>query len=373
MPSSWPMDSPTFTTTSNDRNSSERPRTPLSSRLQALFANDGSGSRNASGSSLVSSTGDEHSPRSSLEIRSSAQEIKMWRSRAQRSSSSALNNVSNVLDNPRFQSPKRTLPNASSSDLPVLRWFGKVQELAGTSEPIAGPSSSPSSTPSTPRSALREALEDDIILTHSPWLSPQFDAIHPRRPPPVQLPPCAVHSGRIPMLCSPPFLDSLARSALPTASVTHPPPVFRHPSGHSIQRSETETYIDVAQSPPSRTSLDTLRSLRDRGITIAPGPPGSSGVHSRSFSTGPSLGPTRWFWNKELKEDVDQLLDETDQRDTLEGEQAHIRQKCLSHFRIYFPFPHFTIPLHSLLLIASLHRFCSKAPCCVLPWPAWIR
>lgn len=261
----------------------------------------------------------------------------MLRAQARRSAS-ALNNVSNTLDSPRFRVPKRNSPNVSTSDLPVLRWFGKAQDLVVSPTSQAGPSSSASSPSSLP-SALEEALEDDIVLTHSPWLSPAFDAIHPQRPAPVQLPSSNFHSGRLPMLRSPPFLDSLARSTLPTASITHPPPVFRQPSGHLVQHSDTETYIDVTQSPPSRTSIDTLRSLRDRGIAVVPGPSELNGAHVRSFSTGLTLGPTKWFWNKERKDDVDQLLEETDQRDTIEGEQAHIRQKCELSEHLFPSFP----------------------------------
>ncbi|KAH8119938.1 alpha/beta-hydrolase [Phellopilus nigrolimitatus] len=133
--------------------------------------------------------------------------------------------------------------------------------------------------------------------------------------------------GRAAVRRSPPFLESLARSALPTASVTRPPPALRQPTDHTLVPSEDgvdEPCIDITQSPPVRSSLDSLRQLQDRNNpAIPPGIPGTSKPRSLSSSSGPS----RWWFGGDRKADVDELLDESDQADTIEGEEAHLRKK----------------------------------------------
>ncbi|KAL5533990.1 hypothetical protein ACEPAG_450 [Sanghuangporus baumii] len=258
----------------------------------------------------------------------------MWRAQAQRSAASAsasrsrtslnLNhNTSSKVSHCDVSEPNRSSVDLlqSAQELPIVRWF-------------RGESSSPSQTspPSTPPSALREALEDGFPGSPASIYS---SVSHPelQRPPPACLP---VHmNGRLQVRRSPPFLESLARSTLPTASVTRPPPVFRQLSGNSHTVSEggfdgcrldaTTSYIDITQSPPTRTSVDSLRQLRDRGIPVAPNLETPS--YARLFST---TSPTRWWFGKEHKTEVDELLDESDRADTIEGEEEHLRKKYLA-------------------------------------------
>lgn len=115
--------------------------------------------------------------------------------------------------------------------------------------------------------------------------------------------------------------------------------MLRQPTGHSLALSEEgfdvdgmnedTPCIDITQSPPSSNSLDSLRRLRDRGIPVAPDL--ETPNYTRPFSTA---SPTRWFFNKERKADVDELLDESDRDDTIEGEEARMRKKCMSSYKI---------------------------------------
>lgn len=283
-PSSWPMDLARSSSPSTNGQSA-RKVTPLHERLQSLLANTRSigATTSAQGSSNSSST------RKSVDDATFHDESDtMWRvQRASRQSASLSNITTDSLRSSR-----------SPPQLPVLRWFGK--KSSNTSSHSLHASSSSSSlppSPSTPPSSLREALEEDIFHCVSP-----ADEIRP--PPAAQL-----HrgmTGRTAVRRSPPFLENLARSTLPTASVSKPLPVFRQPSDHAA--SPEGSYF-ASQPTPSRTSLDTLRSLRDRGMSLPP--------------SKPQPNNKRWFSSDQ------HLLDESDQADTAEDEEALIRKKCM--------------------------------------------
>lgn len=258
----------------------------------------------------------------------------MWRRSAQiqraaasgsRSQTSLASNTSNNSNSSAPQQPSTSSPNLlssfeSASQHPIVRWF------RGESSPVTSPVSSPPST-------LREALEDDFPGSPTSLHSAP-SGFELQRPPPACLPQHL--NGRAAVHRSPPFLESLARSALPTATVTRPPPVLRQQTGHSVALSDEgfdvegadadAPCLDITQSPPTRTSIDSLRHLRDRGIPVSVGTDAPG--HARSYSTS---SPTRWWFGKERKADVDELLDESDQADTIESEEAHMRKKCTSH------------------------------------------
>lgn len=205
----------------------------------------------------------------------------------------------------------------TASQLPIVRWF------RGESSSQSSPSSV--STPSTPPSALREALEAEFPASPSPLDSNSSEALVRRLPPAHLAPPNNHYDRPSSVYRSPPFLENLARSTLPTASISRPPPAWRY----SLDLREETTScnsdtpcIDITQSPPIHTSLDTLRRVRDRGMPSVSNSENPSG--SRPFSTS---SPTRWWFGAERKADVDKLLDEDDQADTIEGEEAHMRKK----------------------------------------------
>lgn len=147
---------------------------------------------------------------------------------------------------------------AMSDSKPILRWLGSWSPLK---------SSSPTGSPtSASLESLHEALTEPIT-----------------RPPKARL--------RI----SPPYFDSLTRSTLPVSSLQQLPITFSH-------------------SPPSTSSLDSLRSLS-----------------ARSQKT-PNNSPRWWF----QKDNVDPLLDDADKADTVAEEREHIRRKCTYKFENFF-------------------------------------
>lgn len=312
--------------------SSSRPRTPLTSRLQSLL--DGSSPRTSSESDT-----------------SNTDDARMWRAgtngalRANRSSPSV--NASKELLSHTSRQASRSSPNLlpqdllqSASQLPIVRWF------RGDSAP-SSPTSSPSDTPS----ALRDALEDNPAFDFSSVPS----GFQLQKPPAACLPDHM--SGRTAVRRSPPFLQNLARSTMPTAAVTSPPKVMRTSTDSSLPRTASPSkddemsVLDISQSPPSRTSIDTLRRIRNESEAGS-----SKSPHGRSFSTS---SPTRWWFNKERKPEVDELLDESDRADTFEGEEANMRKKCESVS---------SSPRSPRAKFDRLFRLCSFKSCCLLSW-----
>ncbi|TDL28210.1 alpha/beta-hydrolase [Rickenella mellea] len=116
---------------------------------------------------------------------------------------------------------------------------------------------------------------------------------------------------------SPPFLENLARTTLPTASVTRLQPAHIPVSIDTLSLYAAPILLN--HSPPTRSSLDSLRILRDRGMSMHTSAP---------QNVAPTPPPSRWWW--ENKRTVDDLLDESDRADTVESEDAHIRSKYRS-------------------------------------------
>ncbi|KAF5385141.1 hypothetical protein D9615_001364 [Tricholomella constricta] len=178
-------------------------------------------------------------------------------------------------DDGRWTTLTTPMPPPASKP-PVLRW------LAGLSSPSTPRSSRP---PSPSLASLTEAL-------HSPLPTPP-----PLAQPPAARLPDSFHASRT-LTRAPPFFGSLARSTLPTASLSPPLSVCPSPSPPPI----------VLTS--SRSSLDTLRSLSSRD-------------HARSVSTSTALilssrtpSPTfAWWWfQTEDKDTVSSLPDSAHQQ-----------------------------------------------------------
>lgn len=150
----------------------------------------------------------------------------------------------------------------------------------------------------SPEDDLREAIDDESLFKPTNILA---------RPPIARLAPSRD-------LHYPQLLNSLARSTLPSARLTTPPPV------HIPQEASEEPGIVLEQSPPIRTSIDSLRTLRDRGKGPQPPSPQKS-----TFSTS---ALSNWWFQPENKAAVDQLLEEEDRESTAEGETAQHRRKC---------------------------------------------
>lgn len=155
--------------------------------------------------------------------------------------------------------------------------------------------------------ALRDALGDDDAYQHV--------RVHP----PSRQPPNLAERQRqqsflfMPSLAGSPYLDQLARISLPSVS----------PASFTTLARGNEAGSPTPSQPPTPTALfalDSLRSFtsRDRGI------------HTSAAAETSVSSPTRWWFNTENKKDVDRMLDEGDQAETIEGEEAHFHKKCES-------------------------------------------
>lgn len=208
--------------------------------------------------------------------------------------------------------PPNSQRSPHKSPHPVLRWFGPR-----TSETVAQPPESrPLSRSASPLQNLLDALTSPLPIPSSPSL---------------QVPPRAVPSP-IPLSGSPLFLRSLTRMTLPVASLSYPPPAAR-PFDPPEDAQSPGAPIFLQHSHPDRSSLDTLRSLRDRSS-------GSSArlANQRGFATasaprslfGTSSAPPWRSFLADNKETTDRLLSEEDRAPTVEEEQSRIRKKYLS-------------------------------------------
>ena len=179
---------------------------------------------------------------------------------------------------------------------------------------------------SGPSSALQQAIDDQL----------------PTKPPQAltRSIPNSLHSpyATSPFFRGPQLMNTLARSTLPTYCQSCGPDATAH------------LPILVNQEPPSRTSLESLRSFTQRKMhTSAP--------QSKPFT--PS--PTRSWFHRENKRSVDQLLVEEDRAETVTGEEENIRRKCKAHYMAGMD-----------LVDHSEYRSIPRLSNRVLSWPAWI-
>jgi triacylglycerol lipase len=267
--------------------------TPLSSRLGQLFYRY-----------PVDSIGDTESDTSMLTTRS------VMRSKGPNSSTitRAAKHRSLPVLLPRLQSlsspSMATEPAQPKSPTPLIRWLGSWSQ-PGCASSLGSNSPSVSSPPSPCLSLLSEAMNEDIL---------------PTTPPQARLPPSFYASRALSR--PPPFLDNLTRSTLPIASMSSGLHLSRDPNTKSISLDDSAQPVPNAHvtihSPIGSTSMDVLRSVRDRGInTVTPAP-----------SPSPSR-PTSWWWFQgDNKQDVDTLLEEEDRADSVGEEQSRLRKKC---------------------------------------------
>lgn len=288
-----------------------RPRTPLSARLGSLFnQQQDNASESDSDSSMLSARTASHA--AARRAKHSNSGLATTREARRRSLPVPLPYLQTIT------SPSMTTePAQPKSPTPVLRWSQAVGKAGGhRRRPSGSGSNSPTSAsgpPSPNLTALNEALQDDLLL--------------PTAPPQARLP-SSFYASRA-LSRPPPFLDNLTRSTLPTASLSPGLPDPNNPNTtHSISLNDdppSPTASIISSSPPGhRNSIDTLRSVRDRGIhTSAP-----------VAMTSPTK-PNNWQWwfQAENKKNVDKLLDEDDRADSVTDEQENFRRKCeCGHF-----------------------------------------
>ena len=227
--------------------------------------------------------------------------------------------------------------SASSSSIasslrqnPVVRWLGSTTQT------------NPHDGDTEASDALRQAIEDE------PFAHRSDSPIELVRPPQAHI---ASHARPF---RQPALLDELARAARPTASS----PVPLSAVGSSSPTFSSQAPTIFSQHPPTRTSVDYLRSLnsRDRGISTT------------AIAQAPSLStPTRWWFQDGNKAEVDQLLGEEDRASTAQKEAEHIRQKC-PFIVTYFDLSLLTTPSRLVRILLLQSRSCSKASCRLLPW-----
>ena len=202
--------------------------------------------------------------------------------------------------------PPNSRQSPHKSPHPVLRWFGQSSDKTATQTP----ESRPLSRSATPLQNLLDAL-------NSPLPTPSATTL--------QLPPKAVPPST-PLSNSPPFLRSLTRVTLPVTSLSNPTPAAR-PFDPPDDPQSPGAPIFLQHSHPDRTSLDSLRSLRDRssGSSVRLAKPSAS---TPSFLFGTSSVPSWRSFHTDSKEVNDRLLSEEDRAPTVEEEQRNIRKKC---------------------------------------------
>jgi hypothetical protein len=258
--------SPSHTTSSiAAHNASDRPRTPLQERLDSLLSTSSS-------------------PRSSNELSRPSTPAS--------SGSSSRERLQGML--PKLR-PLRTPTSffTPSADPPVTRTFGNTHRR-GVSLQNASPST---------EAALRDAIDDESLFSPSRLIAcPPIARLAPQRD-----------------LRNPQLLHSLTRSTLPSAHLTTVPPAIHIPEP---SRCTDEPQLIPEQSPPSRTSIESLRTLQDRGKGRQTP---STSPQKAEFSTS---ALSRWWFQPENKAAVDRLLDEEDQESTAEQERDKLRQKC---------------------------------------------
>ncbi|KAJ7071205.1 Alpha/Beta hydrolase protein [Mycena amicta] len=195
-----------------------------------------------------------------------------------------------IENSPEMQQAKSLL---TKQQQPVLRWLGSWSPYRSTS---------PELEPSPGLASLKEALTEPIVFPPSAHLPESFTASR------------ALHRP-------PPFLDNLARSTLPTASLS--PPAARA----SVAENPFHD-ISSLHSPPAGSSVATLRSVSQRDHR-----------RSRSLHTTAGIEPTPpaesaiarwWFFQSENKENVDTLLGEEDRADTIHQERRLLQSKYRS-------------------------------------------
>jgi triacylglycerol lipase len=207
---------------------------------------------------------------------------------------------------PRLQFTSHSSMPSEDSTAPIVRWLSSWSSTPNKSPTHARSRSESPTSYSEPRSPP------------SPCLSSLNEALSSQLPNLPAKPPSAYFYGSRNLSRQPPFLDNLTRSTLPTASLSRAMPL-----SPLIPFKETNTQVPdthpviITHSPPTRSSIDTLRNVWDRGIhTSAPAPTTATSRLS-------------WWWSQgENKENVDTLLHEDDRADTAQEERDQIRRKC---------------------------------------------
>lgn len=250
--------------------------------------------------------------------------------------------------------------HASRPTLPVLRWFsskrsdgrpnstpsspvGSRPDTPSASQPSTPTRSAPS-TPSSALSALADAFQDDPHLIEAHSREPSEDVKMPSRPQAARLS-TALHR--------PSYFSNLTRSTMPTAFLSPPPaasympPRYSDPfeeacSQHNYNDADMDLLLSptpvplpmphspapvhLNSSPPTASSLESLRSIHQRTRSIHTSAP------AQSFNF-PQLPESirSWFSPDDSSgKDLNPILSEEDSGKTAQEQRENIRSKCMS-------------------------------------------
>ena len=202
--------------------------------------------------------------------------------------------------------PPNSQKSPHKSPYPVLRWFGHL---------VSTPSS-----PSHPISPSADTMDNLLDALTSPLPALSTPAL---KRPPRAVPP------NMPLSGSPYFLRGLSRVTLPTASLSNVTPAAC-PFDPPADPQSPGAPIFLQHSPPERSSLDALRSLRnrDRVSGSSARPRNTSSPYPRALFTT-SATSSWWRFQNDNKENIDRLLSEEDRAPTVEEERSRIHKKCV--------------------------------------------
>jgi len=247
--------------------------------------------------------------------------------------------------------PPNSQQSPHRSPHPVLRWYGHTNpSVTSVSSMPSSPDSHPNRPPDSPMENLRDALTSSLP-------TPTPSTLQKAVPPPMFL------SG------SPSLLRTLPRVTLPITSLSNLAPAMR-PFDPPVDPQSPGAPIFLQHSPPERSSLDFLRSLRDRGSgsSARPRPTRHTSRASLPYPSAPystSAAPSWWHLQNDNKENIDRLLSEEDRAPTVEEEQSRIHKKCA--------WPCRTPPSCPSSPLCDSRRSLPKTPDRVLPWSSWLR
>lgn len=217
-------------------------------------------------------------------------------SRAFWDSVSPASNLASALPPRELQHPLSSMSVSQKQPAPLVRWLSssttsRSTEFNSVSTPDDFPSSSRPPTPVL--ASLNEALSDTIL---------------PTLPPPVQLPPC-ISPTRL-LKRPPPMLSNIFSTLPPISGVSSSSLIQDELPASSDLSNLLAGPISPTHSPPTRSSIDTLRSIH---TSAAP-------------QVTPSPTSSRWWFQSDSdtgsKESVNKLLNEEDQ-------VASLHQKCM--------------------------------------------
>ena len=194
--------------------------------------------------------------------------------------------------------PRSTSPR----HLPTTKTAGNSSRSSMTSE---------ASRRLSTEAALREAMEESVIGLDTPSGSGSNNL---QRPANAQMASSSLNQP----LKMPPLFDLARQTTLSSAAVMQLPPPPSDPASDNLDytpiRSQYPTLMRQG-SPPSRTSIDALRSIQR-----------ANSLHTSATSNVKGSQSSGWWFQN--KADVEPLLEDRDKDDGTETAEEKLRKRC---------------------------------------------